>query len=363
MQGGWRAGDQVELSPSAAGRRQAEEGGTMQTETTNRVALELVSEAVNRIDLYRLSRDRGHLLVARSKLDQAMAEDRGYLDAVFYSGVVNDLIGRISQAIENFRTVLSEVPAGNAAVSDQVHYNLAVSLYHRYSRHALEMAEREFGTVTKKSKDPLVQCLALAGLAQTYAMWEIAPDPDLRDSEEEDLLEDRFKLAKAMSRRALTQLKALESPPEATRRQVEGTAHNARGMARMYYTDYREARRIPRLRRAVADLRQADECIPLDWAHTCDLASCHMRLGYWLDSGADFEACRRYLGQVLERLRPGYGFALYETGRSYRIQGRFQEALEFFALALAVPVAERDVRDERIAREMRLAESGETRFP
>jgi tetratricopeptide (TPR) repeat protein len=352
----------VELGP-IPGRQRREEDKPMQTETTNRAASELVSEAIDRIGLYQQGRDRSHLLVAQSKLDQAIKQDQQDLKALFYFGVVSDLIGRISQAIETFRTILAEVPEGQTAVRDQVHYNLAVSLYHRYSRRSLELAEREFCSVVKNSKDPLLRCLARAGLAQTYAMWEIPADPVVRDAKEDDLLEERFKQARAMAGKALRQLKALEGLPEGTRRQIQGTVQNARGMARMYYTDYREARRVQRLRQALAELHEADEFIPLDWANTCDLASCHMRLGYWLDSHTDFEACRRYLTQVVESLRPGYGFALYETGRSYRLQGRFREALQFLALALTVPAAERDVRDERIAREVRLAEASRSDYP
>lgn len=335
----------------------------MHLETPSRAAFELVSQAVERIDLYKESRDRNHLLAARSKLDQALQKDQRYLHAVFFSGVVSDLIGDINSAIQSFRTVLTQVPEAKTAVHEQVRYNLAVSLYHRYSRRWLEQAEAEFLRVLESSEDPLLLCLAQAGLAQTYAMWEIPPDPDRRDAQEERILDDRFRKSIDMAERAIARLTDLEVIPETTRRQIRGTAENARGMALMYYTDYRQENRSERLRDALARLCRADELIPLDWANTCDLASCRMRLGYWLGSAPDFEECRRLLRQVIEMLRPGYGFALYEIGRSYRVEGRFDEALTAFAQARAIPVEMRDVGNTRLERETRLAEAGDRRYP
>ena len=61
--------------------------------------------------------------------------------------------------------------------------------------------------------------------------------------------------------------------------------------------------RLGKTRQALAELRKADELIPLDWANTCDLASCHMRLGYWLRSDDEFEQCRQRLQKVIEDLR------------------------------------------------------------
>jgi tetratricopeptide (TPR) repeat protein len=335
----------------------------MHAETMSRAAFELVSEAISEIDLYRQSRDRNHLLVARSKLDDALQRDRRYVNAVFYSGVVNDLIGHIGDAIQSFRAILAEGVEGAPVVLEQVRYNLAVSLYHRYSRKYLEEAEVEFLAVLETTEDPLLRCLARAGLAQTYAMWEIPPDPDARDAREERLLEDLFRKSLEFSDLTLAQLEDLEEIPEALRRQIRATADNARGMALMYYTDYRGEGRGKRLREALTRLRRADQHFPMDWANTCDLGSCHMRLGYWEGSDADFEECRKHLRQVVEELRPEYGFALYEIGRSYRIQGRFPEARQFLERARAIPKAERDVGDTRVNREIRLAESESTRYP
>ena len=335
----------------------------MNTETLSRAAFELVSEAVESIDHYTQSRDRDHLMVARSKLDQAIARDSGYLNAVFYSGVVSDLIGDVNRAVSQLRTVLAEVPENKPAVRDQIRYNLAVSLYHHYSRRWLEQAEQEFLAVLKSSREPLLQCLALAGLAQTYAMWEIPPNPDFRDEREEQLLDAHFAKSQSASARAIDGLARLDALPESTRNQVRATAANARGMALMYYTDYRPPGRLDSLQKALSELHQADELLPMDWANTCDLASCHMRLGYWTCSEPEFEKCRQYLEWVIETLRPGYGFARYELGRSYRLQGRFDEALEQFALTLAIPAGDRDVGDRRLNREIALAEDGETRYP
>jgi tetratricopeptide (TPR) repeat protein len=335
----------------------------MHIETPSRAAFELVNEALGRIDLFQQTRDRQHLQVAHDKLDRARQRDQNYLKAIFYSGIVDDLLGKIGPAISSFETVLKGLPKGADSIRNEVRYNYAVSLYHRYSRSYLEQAESEFLALLDGSASPLLECLAQAGLAQTYAMMEIPRKRDERDAMEEEHLEDCFQQSIEMSELALAGADDVEDMPEDLRQKIRATALNAQGMALMYYTDYREEKRIARLEKALEVLQQAEELNPGDWANVCDLASCSMRLGFWLRQPEPFETCRSLLRRVIDVLRPGYGFAWYEIGRSFRIQGKFREALDAFAHARAVPSPDRDVSDGTLAREEKLAEAENARYP
>ena len=149
-------------------------------------------------------------------------------------------------------------------------------------------------------------------------------------------------------------------------REVKAIAHNALGMAKMYYTDYfldRPEQKISELRKALNHLEKSEELFPRDWANYCDIGSCHMRLGYWGDDSSELDIARRYLTQVVDDLRPNYGFALYEIGRSYRIEGNFDQAASYFARAMAVPARDREVGDYRVNREIDLAKKKNSFYP
>lgn len=341
----------------------------MNIETLSRTAFELVAEAVGEIDFYKHSRDRERLLRARRKLDLALQKDQRYLQAHFYSGVVDDLIGRTKPAIQSLQEVLAAIPEERMETRNQVRYNLAVAIYHGYGRDSLARAAEHFRAVLESSENLLLRCLAEAGLAQTYAMGEIPPNPDERSLEEQHLLEDNFINSNKMFESVQAQLARLAEAgvPESTRREIEGVAWNAQGMALMYYSDFHGERRSELLDKARLALEQAGQFIPFDWANTCDQASCLMRLGYWASDAEVKEKylaeARRLLQTVVDTLRPGYPFAKYEIGRAYRLEGKFNEALKLFEEAKAVPKAERDVSDRRIDREIGLARECSTSYP
>src|SRR5205085_3889172 len=100
-----------------------------------------------------------------------------------------------------------------------------------------------------------------------------------------------------------------------------------------------------------------------NWANYCDLGSTHMRLGHWRGTVTDFNKALDYLRTVVNELRPNYGFALYEIGRTYRLMGKFAEALEYLSKAEEIPYEYRDVGDPRIDLEKKRAGDSSKVYP
>ena len=88
-----------------------------------------------------------------------------------------------------------------------------------------------------------------------------------------------------------------------------------------------------------------------------------MRLAYWANNAAEFDVARKYLTAVVDDLRPEYGFALYEIGRSYRLEKRFEDALKYFERAMKVPRWVREVGDTRIQGQIDLAKDQSAVYP
>jgi tetratricopeptide (TPR) repeat protein len=139
---------------------------------------------------------------------------------------------------------------------------------------------------------------------------------------------------------------------------VKGLVYDAKAIAIMFHTDFYAENRINRLEKALAFLGDADKYRRKDWAIYCNFGSINMRLGYWRKfkvvegsgneyASKNFREAHRYLDEVINELRPGYGFALYEKGRAYRLEGDFTNAIECFKESLAVP-KNRDVSDRRL---------------
>jgi tetratricopeptide (TPR) repeat protein len=70
-----------------------------------------------------------------------------------------------------------------------------------------------------------------------------------------------------------------------------------------------------------------------------------------------------HLTKVVEDLRPNYGFALYELGRTYRLRGEFAKAIGYFDRVLAIPHELRDVSDRRLLIEKERAAAGTEEYP
>src|SRR5580765_821602 len=139
---------------------------SMHLETESRRAFELVASAADQIKSFQGERVLAKLEKAQDDLAQALVEDPGYVDAIYYSGMANDLAGKAEFAIPQFEQVREAKPS----FLDQVEYNLGVAHYHRYNPGHLEKAIVHFNEAINATRDDVVRALARAGLAQTYGM-------------------------------------------------------------------------------------------------------------------------------------------------------------------------------------------------
>jgi tetratricopeptide (TPR) repeat protein len=344
-------------------------------ETNNRHAFELVADAIGSITAYRETRDRSALEHALDQLRQARREDNRYLLAPYYMAVIEDLLGRSRDAADLLRDILAKTEVDRRDFINEMRFNLAVAQYHGYKHEYLADAAATLKDVLRDTSgfsDRLrlyrVRLHSYALLAQVHAMWSIPKKPEDALAEEEQVrIKREHERAVSEARRVLysPMLVLLYLSDQARFREVRAIAHNALGAAVMYYTDFFEdtPTKLTKLRNGLEHLSVADRLFPRDWAIYCNVGSCHMRLGYWQSNAAEFDSARDYLTQVVEKLRPGYGFALYEIGRSYRIQARFDDALQFFNRALMVPAERREVSDRRLNREVTLAEEKSPAYP
>ena len=334
----------------------------MHTETPNRKAFEGLADAIMKIDSYRSSKNRSLLELARRDLTTALTEDPDFLPGHFYSAIVDDLLGRPKDAVLGFQRILSEVPSNDSELRQEIRYNLAVAHYHRYSLKHLDKAQAEFEGLLRDTQDKRLRCLIECGLAQTFAMAEIPSDPDSVNDAELTRIKSKFEASRRMQ---IDAKKHADLLPKRERDLVLGTALNASGMSLMYYSDFfgPPQEKSAMLDLALEALREADRHIPSDWANWCDLGSAHMRLGLWRNSSTDFQEARNCLLRVVTTLRPNYGFALYEIGRAYRIEGKFDEALEYFEKSRAVHKDYREVGDSRLDRESYLASRQDRKYP
>jgi len=255
----------------------------MKTQTGSRVAFEEVTRALKEIEEYNVNKNVEHLEHAETALALARQEDQDYLDAVFYSGMVSDLIGKPKDAIPYFESILREVD--KPEVQTEARFNLGVSYYHRYSHKFLAQAESYFLKVLEDAKDLTLRNLTRAHLAQTYAMWMI-PNEEQRQALNanetaavyphiEKMFTENQKFASSVKR---------ETPKKLSRvwTKIAATVDNGTGMAYMYLWDYPADRHLEKadlLQRAVESLNAAERKLPRDWANTSDLGSVHMRLG------------------------------------------------------------------------------------
>ena len=340
-------------------------------ETEERRAFELLSDAIHDLESYRGSRDRSALDAARTKIEGALEADPEYLRAIYYDAITDDLIGLPVDAPPKFERVL-ELSKGSP-FEHEVRYNLGVAYYHRYSWSYLEKAIDEFTQVIEAPSgevDDAIRLLARAIRAQANAMYMI---PKTYDPSEAEL--EQIKMYRERNKDDLNlvfgQLESVLDPELSG--ELEWTAQNARGMALMYWSDYgfpnREKKKRKCLDKALESLEAAERQRSRDWANWCDLGSAHLRIAAATPPAdqkkreSEFGKAIDHLEEVVEKLRPGYGFALYELGRLHRVKGDFDTAREYFDRALQVPPDERDVGDQRIDKEKERADTRDTSFP
>jgi tetratricopeptide (TPR) repeat protein len=154
-----------------------------------------------------------------------------------------------------------------------------------------------------------------------------------------------------------------------TQEEIKWRLLNGRGVGMMFGSDLeKEARKkIQNLREALNDFRDADKLSPDNWEILCNFASAHMRIGSARQIGVhteeaqkELETAKHYLNDVLNRVRPNYGFAQYEMGRIERLEGHFTEALLCFNTAMKIPEKERNISDRGIAKEIEKVKNKDT---
>ena len=349
----------------------------MQLETRNREAFELVTEALEYIDQYRVSRDIARLQDATARLIQATEKDPNYFRARYYDAIVDDLSGRFKPAAAKFRGLLEQSPP----LADEVRYNLGLAEYHGYSHPALERAIEQFELVLKSVKDIALRLRARAGLAQACAMHMIPQEYDKPDvpqikhyrSLTFNSLDEVFRQLHVP---LLQRLNPFRHPliDSGAAAEIRWTAHNAKGMMLMYAADYlpqldevpqasSRQRQVDTVQSALSQLTEAEHIKADDWANRCDLASAKMRLGYFDGKPDLFDEALVILQDVIDRLRPGYAFAIYESGRVLRLQRKFSAAIKRFDDALAIPTDQRDVSERRLRKERERAQKEDYTFP
>ncbi len=331
---------------------------TMHLESRDREAFELVTDALECLDKYRETRDMTVLKFAKEKLVSAKVKDPLYFRAQYFDAIVDDLTGHSMDAVETLSRLLAEAPP----FTEEVRYNLGVAWYHQYNHEALDHAIGYF-TASADSPNESLRLLARAGLAQAHAMHVIPKAPEQFDLAQ---IQHHFDVAMDEASNVITAASKLRRKwpwgrdrwTTVTAAEIEWAAYNARGMALMYHSDYlpeptsrsdwREER-TKALRKALEDLEHAERTKSRTWENYCDMASAKMRLAYYVKDSALFRESIGLLETVITTLRPGYGFALYEMGRVYRLSEDFQNAISRFTEALAIPIAERDIGDRRLA--------------
>ncbi len=341
---------------------------TLSLTTTNRQASESLTDGLRAIDRYYEHRQIDDIEKASGCIDAALERDGDFGLAIYYKGVVLDLIGKPADAPQYFERILSESDEPGLAM--ETLFNLGVVNYHRYGQTFLQRAKSYFDRVIEDAQDEQLKALARAHLAQTHAMWmrpSHAQLPDKRMPIGHELaafINHHF----SECQRNVGQLRERANKEP----RVEATYQNASGMANMYITDHVARAIEPRrnhLEVAHHALLAADHLMPNDWANNCDIGSLELRLAvlaHDMDGDAvDLHLSRagQRLWHVVETLRPGYGFALYELGIVHRVWAKWGEAVAFLNAAAQVPVRYRDVDDEQVVEQRLRVEEGDSSYP
>ncbi len=334
---------------------------------------------------------------AERDLTIALEQDPAFLPAVYYRGVVRQLKGDNDLAISDLANVIeSKSPFKNEA-----RFNLAVARYHKFHRADLEEAESQFETVLKsKAISKQLRLQIMVSLAQVYGQLMIQKNPEHPNLEE---IHENFRRVLQVETEIRFGLHAERAKEQKLDPEIEWRIENAIGVAYMFASDYcssiaardgTEIRRATILREAREHVEKADKFSPDNWAILCNLGSIWMRFACWIAKRArkeifqesaaqseksllltagerktdqsaqeSAEQSEYYLKRVIDKIRPGYGFALYELGRLHRINGDFAVALDWFERSMAVPEAKRDVGQATLDREIQRTRQQSSVFP
>lgn len=338
----------------------------MQIETNNWQAFSLATDALRDIDRFVSSPSKNRIVLvdAKEKLRNAVDIDPNFSRAQYYSAIVSDLLGQPAQAVSE----LEKLIASNPVFKEEAQYNLGVSYYHLYSSDQIDKAVTEFEQVAQQTSDAALKYMAKAGLVRSFAMKVLhnglAGNQAASDK--------AFELTISTSQELLAAIKSDSVVPRKVRAEIQWRALNGRGVGRMFHSDNEPDLRAREasLDLARKDFEAADEISANNWEIVCNLGSVWMRLGSVAKlsgkteaANTEFAKARAYLQEVVDRIRPNYGFALYEIGRVCRLGSDFAGAKDWFERSLQIPAEERNINEGSLRAEIDKANAGSDIFP
>lgn len=353
---------------------------TMHLETKDRQAFDKLREAQLSLSLFERSKQRSELQNARDKLKEALDIDPQYLRAVYYRGLIRDMLGEAKEAVVDFKLVLDQRPP----FLPEVKYNLGVATFHQYGNKNLDEAIKQFTDVIDSTRNPALRLRAGAFMAHAYAVMMI-PKLDVKTDDCEKVNEflgsesarkhvsKYYHLSKDQSEKLAAELKTDKRLDQRTAVEITWRLCNTRAVQRMFYTDYFDGKRVEKLREAEEALLEADNLNPNNWSIYCNLGSTYMRLGHWIKTdrkdAKTAQEAEVYFGKAIERLDkvidellPNYGFALYEKGRVYRLKENFAAAKDWLSKAWEIK-KNRAVSDGTLKCELERAKAESTDYP
>jgi tetratricopeptide (TPR) repeat protein len=342
----------------------------LQPETLNRQAFDLYTMAKRRVSRYERTLNAVELDEAIKNLDSAINADSNFFKPANFKGIIYDLKGQSDEAIRQFDSILDQSPA---SLKDEVEYNKAVAKYHCYGesfiKEAIDILE---GLDRRLQPNGRLSLLVKAVLSQSYAMMVFhsrrsnnEKDVVLFSNNAEEKANEALRLANELSL------------SESFLKQPRWIANNAKGISLMFLDDNvrdnikKEESKpyMQRLKKSIEYFDKAADYSPNNWALECNKASSRMRMGHLLvilgeseKAKKIFEEAISLLNNVISKLRPNYGFAIYELGRINRFQKNFTLAEKHFQVALAIPEANRNVGDKTLKRELEANTQRSTMF-
>jgi tetratricopeptide (TPR) repeat protein len=337
----------------------------MVTETNSWQAFNLTTDALRDIDRFvsSLSKNRTVLVDAKEKLMSAVEKDPRFSRAQYYSAIVDDLLGQPAKAVSQLETLIASGPDFKV----EAQYNLGVSYYHLYSRDKIDRAIAEFELVATQASTSALKYMAQAGLIRSFAMMILHNNR----AGDQSGSERSFSQVMSESKVLLDSIKSDSGLDKKTRNEVRWRVLNGRGVGRMFRSDSEVNRDTKKatLELAKSDFDEADRLSPNNWEIVCNLGSVHMRLGVVANlsnkpeiAAAEFAKANSYLRDVVNRIRPNYGFALWELGRVSRVSGHFGDAMVWLEKALLIPEEERNISFQSVRSEIEKARQGSDLF-
>src|SRR5579863_1082433 len=204
-------------------------------DTLNRKAFDYYNSAIRKVDGYNKTLDPNLLDAAVADLDTSIQADRNFFRAANYKGIVFDLMGKSTEAIQQFDAIVPETPD---TFKGEVWYNTAVSNYHLYSEtHVTAAVTLLDSVIAQYSGNIRLRLLAEASRAQCKGMLvfhasragDLKRVTDLKGDADSKADEVLAEASKAEVKKALGADLINE---------ISWIAHNAKGIAAMFRDDH-----------------------------------------------------------------------------------------------------------------------------